>query len=71
MGMAYSKAWRVLGTVERQLGFPLIERKGPKGSNLTDKGRQFLAMYDEIERAVNDAARKILDNTDFTFQCPG
>ena len=67
MGMAYSKAWRVLGTMEKQLGFSLIVRKGPKGSALTDKGRQFLAMYEKIEEAVNDAAQKVLDNTDFTF----
>jgi molybdate transport system regulatory protein len=67
MGMAYSKAWKVLGAVESQLGFPLIERKGPKGSSLTDRGRRFLALYSEIEKAVNDAAQKVLDNTDFTF----
>lgn len=67
MGMAYSKAWRIMGVVEDQLGFSLIRRRVPKGSTLTDKGRKFLAMYDEIENAVNDAAQKVLDTTDFTF----
>jgi len=27
MGMAYSKAWRLIGAMEKRLGFLLIERK--------------------------------------------
>jgi molybdate transport system regulatory protein len=27
MGMAYSKAWRLIGSMEQRLGFLLIERK--------------------------------------------
>jgi molybdate transport system regulatory protein len=67
MGMAYSKAWRVLNVAEKQLGFSLVERKGPNGSVLTEKGRQFLQMYNEMQQAVNNAAQAVLDNTKYKF----
>ncbi len=62
MGMAYSKAWRVIGVAEEQLGFPLIERIVPKGSRLTDEGRQFLAMYEEMQEAAKEAVGKVLES---------
>lgn len=67
MGMAYSKAWRILATAEEQLGFALIERKVPEGSSLTDKGRQFLSLYDRMQEAANNAVGQVLNNTDFEF----
>ena len=38
MGMAYSKAWRIVNEAEGQLGCKLIERDGARGSTLTPAG---------------------------------
>lgn len=35
MGIAYSKAWRIINEAEGQLGCKLIERDGARGSTLT------------------------------------
>ncbi len=43
MGMSYSKAWRLIRTLEERLGFALLERKvgGPSGggSQVTPQGK--------------------------------
>ncbi len=65
MGMAYSKAWKVLRVAEEQLGFPLIERNVPSGSSLTEQGRKFLAMYDQMQEAANQAVQEVLEKSDF------
>ncbi|HZK01868.1 MAG TPA: LysR family transcriptional regulator [Anaerovoracaceae bacterium] len=67
MGMAYSKAWRVLGAAEKQLGFALIERKVPDGSVLTEQGRQFLSLYEQMQLAAQQAVRDVLDKSDYKF----
>lgn len=67
MGMAYSKAWRIMRNTERQFGFEMIDRDGPRGSSLTEKGHQILAMYDEVQKAANDAALKVISKVDLTF----
>ncbi len=60
MGMAYSKAWRILKTAEENLGFPLLASvtggKGGGGAELTERGRVFLGCYRSYERAVRDYA---------------
>ena len=40
MGMAYSKAWRIVNEAEGQLGCKLIERDGARGSTLTPAGER-------------------------------
>ena len=40
MGMAYSKAWRIVNEAEGQLGCKLIERDGARGSTLTPEELQ-------------------------------
>ncbi len=67
MGMAYSKAWRVLAAAEEQLGFALIKRNVPGGSTLTERGKQFLALYEEMQQAATDAVGKVLSKSDFNF----
>ena len=62
MGMAYSKAWRVIGVAEEELGFSLIERMVPKGSILTKEGELFLKMYEEMEEAADKAVAKVLES---------
>lgn len=41
MGMAYSKAWRIVRQAEKTLGMPLLVRMGKNGSVLTPEGENF------------------------------
>jgi len=65
MGMAYSKAWRIVKTAENALGFPLLESSvGGKGGGkavLTDRGRQFLTAYRRFESVVHAYADEIFE----------
>jgi molybdate transport system regulatory protein len=66
IGMAYSKARRVITGCERSLGFALTLRKigGASGgsSEVTVKGtelmREYEALRDEIENAIGEAYKK-------------
>lgn len=53
LGMAYSKAWRIVNEAEAQLGCPLIERNGAKGSTLTDDGRRVLDAYQTLQEEID------------------
>jgi molybdate transport system regulatory protein len=63
MGMAYSKAWHLIRTLEHRLGFPLLERKvgGPSGggSRITPKARELMRLYGEFRKEVDEAMGKI------------
>ncbi len=60
MGMAYSKAWRIMKQTEQEFGFDLINRDGAHGSTLTENGARLLSAYEELERDVNEyAARRL------------
>ena len=54
MNMAYSKAWTMLRSAERELGFKLLHSstggKGGGGAVLTEEGAQLLARYETIRR---------------------
>ena len=52
MGMAYSKAWRILRQAEEEFGVQLVERDGAHGSTLTEDGRYWLAHYREMVEAA-------------------
>lgn len=54
LGMAYSKAWRLVNEAEAQLGCKLIERDGARGSSLTADGERVLAGYRELQREVDE-----------------
>lgn len=60
MGMAYSKAWRILKTAERNLGFPLLHSttggRDGGGAELTEEAERFLTAYRQFERAVQSYA---------------
>ena len=63
MGMAYSKAWRILHEAEEQLGFKLLDstaggRHGG-GAVLTPEGARFLAAYDGWAAAVRAEAERL------------
>lgn len=61
IGMAYSKAWNKINETEKHLGFPLIERLGPKGSRLTRQGREFLNDYQQAERKALEEIKKVFN----------
>ena len=61
MGMAYSKAWKILKNTEKHLGFPLTVRDGPRGSELTPAGEKFLEFYKILTDAAAGAAREVLE----------
>lgn len=53
MGMAYSKAWKMIKNAERDLGITLMEgtRGGESGGRtiITQEGEEFLARYTAFE----------------------
>ena len=61
MGMAYSKAWRIVGEAEQALGIPLIYRMRKNGSSLTKEGEKMLAAYEEAERAAWKAVEEVME----------
>ena len=66
MGMAYSKAWKMIRSLEEEWGFPLLEKHsggfGGGGSTLTAEGKELLdkytAMLTEIETFTQTAFEK-------------
>ncbi len=52
MGMAYSKAWRIVKNTEAALETPLLIRDGARGSVLTEEGAKLLAAYDELQKIM-------------------
>lgn len=60
MGMAYSKAWRIIRETEANLGFPLLSREGAHGSTLTADGGKLLDAYVEIDSYLNAKAAVML-----------
>ena len=70
MGMSYTKALRIIRTIEEELGFPVVI--SVKGGNnrgettLTEKGKRVLAVYKEIYTDVSVYAEKLV-NKKFKF----
>lgn len=54
MGMAYSKAWRIVNEAEGQLGCKLIERDGARGSTLTPAGERAIEVYETLQSEINN-----------------
>ena len=59
MGMAYSKAWRIIKETEAALGFQLLNRDGAHGSTLTDEGNTILDAYIDIDAKLQKEAAKL------------
>ena len=60
MGMAYSKAWRIMKDTEAALGFRILDRDGAHGSTLTEQGQALLDAYFEMEERVQAFAETAL-----------
>ena len=61
MGMAYSKAWRIVNEAEGQLGCKLIERDGARGSTLTPAGERAIEVYETLQDEINEAWLNMTD----------
>lgn len=59
MGMAYSKAWRIMKDTEAALGLQILDRDGAHGSSLTKEGEGLLDAYLSMERELSEDARKL------------
>ncbi len=59
MGMAYSKAWRIIKETENALGFELLVRDGAHGSELTPEGDKLLNAYYTISDKVSKEALEL------------
>lgn len=57
MGMAYSKAWRILRNAEESLGVTLLVRQGPHGSVLTEEAKVLVAAFRQTEQALTKEAQ--------------
>ena len=61
MGMAYSKAWRIVRQAEAALGILLLHSMRKNGSTLTAEGRKMLEVYEEAEQAAWAAADAVIE----------
>ena len=63
MGMSYSKAWKLIRTMEKRLGFPLLDRKvggaSGGGSALTPAAEELMRCYGRFEKETRDTIEKI------------
>lgn len=59
MGMAYSKAWRIIKETESALDLQLLNRDGAHGSDLTDVGNKLLDAYLAIEEKLQREAEEL------------
>ncbi len=61
MGMAYSKAWKLMRGLEEEWGFPLLIRQAGGsnggGSSLTDEAEELLTRYEAMLREIHQAAQ--------------
>jgi molybdate transport system regulatory protein len=66
MGMSYSKAWRLIGTMEKKLGFTLLDKTvgGPTGggSKVTPQATELMKRYDRFEKDVKESIEQIYEN---------
>lgn len=58
MGMAYSKAWKLLTTTEKEFDILLLDRKGHQGSTLSPEGASFLQAYKATLKDIEKTAQK-------------
>jgi len=63
MGMAYSKAWRLIWAMEKRLGFVLLERKAGGlsggGSQITPSAKELMEHYERFRKDV----KKLMERT--------
>ncbi len=62
MGMSYSRAWKLIQTIEKRLGFSLLDKKigglCGGGSQVTPKGKELMKRYEQFEKEARKAIEK-------------
>lgn len=62
MGMAYSKAWKLIQTMEKRLGFSLLDKRigglSGGGSQVTAKGKDLMKRYEQFTEDAREAVEK-------------
>ena len=61
MGMAYSKAWRIVKNAEDALEIKLFIRKGASGSMLTPEAKALVDIFRQVEEELTVKAEEALD----------
>ena len=61
IGMAYSKAWRIIKDTEETLDVQLLLRDGAHGSTLTEDGNRLLDAYLAIEEHLSAEADRLFE----------
>ena len=61
--MSYSKAWKLIQTMEKRLGFVLLDKKiggsSGGGSQVTPKAKDLMKRYERFEKDAKEAIEKI------------
>lgn len=60
MGMAYSKAWKIINHAEMKSGLSLVDRSGAEGSQLTRDGKDLIRLYRELSSQAQQAVDDLL-----------
>jgi molybdate transport system regulatory protein len=63
MGMAYSKAWRLIQILEERLGFALLDRRAGGasggGSEITPEAKKLMSHYERFSKDIKTELEKI------------
>ena len=71
LGMAYSKAWRKVKEAEALLGCDLLDRDGARGSTLTPEGARAVAVYNGLQKAINETIAREMPRLVEELDAPG
>jgi molybdate transport system regulatory protein len=62
MRMSYSKAWKLIRTIEKKLGFSLLDKKigglSGGGSQVTPKAKELMKRYEQFEKEARKAIER-------------
>ena len=61
MGMAYSKAWRIMRDAEAAMGMTFLHRMKKNGSEITKEGKKLLKAYEEAEQQAWKAVDQVME----------
>jgi len=75
INMSYSKAWKLINTLEKRLGFKLLKREvggsSGGGSYLTEEARELMHKYSkfsqEADKVLNSLFKKYFGSKDIYF----
>ena len=75
MEMAYSKAWQLMRTIEKRLGFTILERevggRSGGGSRITPRGKELMSCYAMFREEAQEAIIEIFQKRFRSFEEPG